>query len=498
MRVKIKQVAAKERWGKDEFFGILDFAKTTARKSPTLCQNLLILLVEAGEAVCDKRLAGTVVLNAGNLLETLGVAEGALAYQLRAAKVFQECDAPALRALALVNAGNALVQHFGEYSQALDCYEEALPHFRKAMESPHLARVLVGMGHALKGLNRFEEAIERFEDACRLDPGMQSLDIYIGECLRALGRSDEAVARHSSLAKEATSQAPVALQALANDYLTAGRWEDALQAYKKAFQKAEADGTVNEKAQALYGFSNCYQETKRHAEAEQCLREAYHLAMSVKDSRIAAFCLDALAHILLARDDRPAARDAARRAIDLAQKTGDRNLEVRLWGNLGIALVSSDPDDLRQAIKSYEHGLALARTVGNAEEEARIAALLQHTKQGASWLSTFVDHPAIVKEAPAEEDRKRTIEAAIVAAEKGGDAQSLRQALSFAGAYFELEQLEWKKAADYYARAIDLYEDFLANVYSLQDQRAAGGLRVEDYAGIIHCCLQTGELERAW
>jgi len=495
---EIRQIAVGEGWGKDEISEVFRSAKATASQSATLCQHLLILLVEAGAASGNKNLAGSVALEAGNLLESLGVAEGALAFQLTAAEAFKECDAPDLRALALVNAGHGLVQHFGEFSRALECYHEALPHFQENMAPAHVADVLLGMGHALKGLNRFEEAIERYESARRLDPAIHSLDIYIGECFRHLGRSRDAIARHARCTTELPPAAFDSLYSLANDYLTAGRWEEALQTYKRALLAVEGQGESEAKAKALLGISNCYQETNRQVEAEACVREAYDVAVSLNDNRLGAFCLDALAHILLIQHNRPAAREAARQAVDLARQSWDRNLEVRLWGNLGIALASSDPDALKEAIKAYEHGLALARKVGDTSEEARITALLGHTKQGASWLSMFVKDSGLGNEAPPAADRERDLESAIKAAEKRGDPRSLQQALSFAGTYYEVEKQDWNKAAACYARAIDLRENFLANVEALEDQRGATTSGVSDYASIIHCCLRSGELERAW
>jgi tetratricopeptide (TPR) repeat protein len=492
----IKQVASRQRWTEDVFTELLQFAQAVAGKAPGLCQTILVAAVEAVEVTGDKRLEGTVAITAGNLMSALRAEEAALAFQIRAADAFSVCGAQDLRAAALANIGNELIRHHGMYARALEYYEEALPHFPDDLR----ANLLGTMGHALKKLNRFDEAVQRLREAAALDPSRSDYEIEIGECLRATGQGEQAAAVLKTLS--ASGGGPTAnlkaLLALANVHLQAGQWEDALQAYRKLLAQAEAAQSVGDQAAALHGIGNCYAELKQLAAAEESFRKALELAESVNDERLAAFCHEGVALILLRRDDNDAAQEGLRKAIALAQKVGDKNGEARLWGNLGIALHSTDRDKMREAVRAHERGIAIAREVGNAPEEARLTLLLHAARQASGWIDMLHGEMPEVDGADVYAEREKAIEAAINAAERAGDFQNLRSTLSNAGVFYEVEKVQFERAARYYERAIELHETLLTNVRSFEFQRNAGGLQVQDYAGMVHCCLQLGDVERAW
>lgn len=501
----IKRVAIEQQWGKDNLFEMLNITKAIARKSPKLCQLLLALLVEAAEAVGEKHTEGSIALNAGNMMEALRFGDAALTLQLRAADAFKISGDMKLYAAALANTGNALIRNRGEYSKALKFYQEALPYFRETMEPEHVSNLLKGMGQAYKHLNRYDKAVEMFKKASDMlqatDPCRGELRILIGECMRMSGHTKDAINTHESIvdSNRSSSRNLIALLALANDYLHAGRWQDALGAYEKLLKEAETAQSIKDQAAALHGMGNCYAELKQFAEAEQHFRKALEMARSVNDARLAAYCLDGLGQALLKRGQKADAQQAVRDAIAMAQKTGDRNNEARLWGNLGIASLATDKNGMKQAVRAFQRGITVAKEIGNAQEITRLTMLLQTARQTSKWVDMIHDGlPPKDEPSTTTVEREKTIEATTAAAEQAGDIRGLQQALSHAGQYFEIEKGQLQQAARYYERAIELHEAFLTNVSTFDFQRAAGGLDVQDYAGMIHACLRIGEVERAW
>jgi tetratricopeptide (TPR) repeat protein len=113
-------------------------------------------------------------------------------------------------------------------------YDEAVPYYLRALEvHPEHDQARLNLARLLRGLRRHSEAEEHIREAIRRRPRDAGAYYELGELLREMGRVDDAlVAQQSSIELDATLGEPHA--SIGSIYLRQGRTAEALRSYTEA------------------------------------------------------------------------------------------------------------------------------------------------------------------------------------------------------------------------------------------------------------------------
>jgi len=329
------------------------------------------------------------------------LAESAAVDRLLAAGRFAEAVQAARAVLQRVSAA-------GEDAYKGASYDLGVAHWK-------LGRALRMGGAAEAALGPFTEARERFQkrddagDRGAAGMAMKSLT-ETGDCLRDLGRLDEAAAAYEAsiqLAEDLKDrrQGAVSRGQLGTVRMLQQRYADALSAHteaRKTFEQLGEPGTV---AGAWHLIGIVFKKSGQYEAAEHAYQQALKIRVQRGDRSGES---DTLNNLGLLYSDMGRAEDAVRfhrQAVEIHTELDDLMKEGRSRSNLGAELVKLQRyDDARREIlraieckKSYGHAADpwtdfailhdLERAVGNASaaESARadaIAAFLAYRRAG--------------------------------------------------------------------------------------------------------------------
>jgi tetratricopeptide (TPR) repeat protein len=249
-----------------------------------------------------------------------------------------------------------------------------------------LGRVLKTGGAAAQALLLLQDAERRFDAVERREPsygaaGMTSASLTEqGDCLRALGRLDEAAEayedaiRRAEASKNARTVA-VARGQLAEVRLLQHRYPEALAAYEEVRKTFEQLGEPATVASCWHQIGRVYQEAGEAEEAERSYCES--LAVSVRLGYVAgqADTLGQLGNLykdVLGRLEEAAA--FYRQSADKYVQIGDMEREGRSHGNLADALCSLSR--YAEAREQARHAIACREPFGHAAEPWNAWAIL--------------------------------------------------------------------------------------------------------------------------
>lgn len=148
-------------------------------------------------------------------------------------------------------------------------------------------------------------------------------------------------------------------------YLT-GQIDAALEARREALRRHRAAGDRLREGDQLRWISRLSWFAGRNADAEQAAAEAVLVLESLPPGRELAMALSNVAQLRMLADDAAAAIEWGERAIELAERVGDRETLAHALNNVGTADGHSGRGTAR-----LERSLALARDAGLEEHVAR-------------------------------------------------------------------------------------------------------------------------------
>ena len=251
------------------------------------------------------------LFNLGTLLADQGDLDGAEALYREALDGMEKGDRETFAA--------ELHGRLGEVLDRKEDFEGALAEYRAALEiDPHLAPVRNNLGFLLERRGELDEAAEAYRKALESDPSYPLPYFNLGDLLLQGGRAEQAAAAYNA----GLSVAPFNLQARYNfgtALAAAGRRAEAAETFRRLLQVAPGHpGALNNLAWLLAD-----PESGELREPEEAVRLAEQaLARLPSNPRV----LETLARAYAAAGRRGEARDATRRALEAARRTGNEGL----------------------------------------------------------------------------------------------------------------------------------------------------------------------------
>ncbi|MFN8286174.1 MAG: adenylate/guanylate cyclase domain-containing protein [Chitinophagales bacterium] len=235
----------------------------------------------------DKLLEAKASVNIANCYMTLGYVIRAFEYDQRAYIIGEELGLDKLKAITLNNLGN-------NYSD-MDKYEEALSHFKKALEinlrsdfgENFLAANYSNIGSVYSHTGQFQSALEHFEKAVPFNKKNKNYDwlganyIGIARCLAELGRVKDGITiLTDAIIQDEFQRIP---NRLASMYEEIAACEVKQRNFEKAVEHNLKSLEVNggryhdDQILALSRLANCYYELGQYQKAFDVLKEAKDL-----------------------------------------------------------------------------------------------------------------------------------------------------------------------------------------------------------------------------
>ncbi|MEU8659350.1 AfsR/SARP family transcriptional regulator [Actinoplanes philippinensis] len=230
-------------------------------------------------------------------------------------------------------------------------YEKALRHLRLGIDIRRRQRNLRALSVLTGNLAALHVAMERFTEA--VDAGLECLR------LRSLARM--------RVGPRVTMQLSIAYQRL-------GRWREALRMDRLGLLGALRPGDEHLRAGALVGIQRSRralgeispQAAQRYLEAALRMALRQRLALFEAETRVE------IGNVLTEQDRYPEALDQHRRALDVAQRAGEVNVEADFRYDYATTLLRSG--DVAAARAEYERSLAVARERRQPYAETRATA----------------------------------------------------------------------------------------------------------------------------
>jgi len=238
----------------------------------------------------------------------------------------------------------------GKLKQACDAYRKILKRTPRHAEALHL------FGLATFELGRPERAAQLIAKAAALAPGNAVYRLHLGECRRAAGNLDEAIAAYrAALAVDATFLP--ALASLGNALKAQGKLEEAIACHERAAELAP------ESAEVTSNLAVALKDAGRIDEAAARARESARLAPDHAEIQFN------LGNVLLAAGAVEEAEAAFARALEKNPR------HIRAWCNRGIA--RREQGQGREAAESLRGALALAPGWADAHWNLGLALLME-------------------------------------------------------------------------------------------------------------------------
>ncbi|MCB0034918.1 MAG: CHAT domain-containing protein, partial [Anaerolineales bacterium] len=253
----------------------------------------------------------------------------------------------------------------GRYKEALQAYEKAEQHYKRADVFDHMGDIHNNRGLILLHLGRVSDALEAFQTAEAITAAsgrtlIQAQSLFnIGDAQLMLGHYRESLAaldeaHHLLDAMGKLAQSYNLLLQRGHVYLALNLHPEALAAYSEAEEACRASGMKYYLGRALWGKGMVLTAERHLTEASTVFAEAANLFMAAENAPM--FCTVQLeqANILALQGDETTAIDLAEDVLQLIQK--NEWPVQQLYTHLRLA-------DLHMEPKAIQHHLKAAQTL---------------------------------------------------------------------------------------------------------------------------------------
>jgi serine/threonine protein kinase/tetratricopeptide (TPR) repeat protein len=267
----------------------------------------------------------------------------------------------------------------GNYQEAIPWLEQAVDHARERADKGSLLPDMCNLGRALRKCDQYDRAMKIGEEALQLSAetdnpvDKQYAHNYMGHLLRAMGRTDDAIAEfeaavadlHDARMPERSAFNKLGAAAL---YLEKGELDVGLAAYEDAVQMSRRADRTDLLAQSLQLHAEALINCGRLEDAVPKFEEAVTVLRRINSGSLLATAMVQLARAQQSAGD-PRAAHSWRQVAELQEQLGDQRgtlLALERVANLRRNTDQTDAQDL------YNRALDLATELLDWESEARI------------------------------------------------------------------------------------------------------------------------------
>jgi tetratricopeptide (TPR) repeat protein len=274
----------------------------------------------------------------GNLYESLGQYERAIAAHESANAIFEQLDFAEGRAASLGNLGIAY-KSLGQYQRAIDCHQQHNEIAREIGDRQGEATSLMNLGIAYDSLGQYQRAIDFHQ---------QSLEIQ-----RKIGdRNGEA----SSLGN------------LGSAYKSLGQYQRAIDFQQQSLEITRDIGDRNGEANSLIGLGDAYNSLGQYQRAIDFQQQSLEIEREIGDRNGEAASLGNLGNAYYSLGQYQRAIDFYQQSLEIQREIGDRNGEAASLSGLGNAYGSLG--QYQRAIDFQQQSLEIKREIGDRHGEA--------------------------------------------------------------------------------------------------------------------------------
>ncbi len=316
----------------------------------------------------------------GSRLVELGRNEDATRWKVEAVTLADRAGSDRIRFIAR--------QWLGDHFEELKRWDDAIRHFRDALDIPvelgaerayharglllhRIARCDFEMGRVDEAIDGMRGAVKLLEEVRSFEDAAEAASAAGGYLL---GKGDARGAgwwfREATLLAERSGKLNAIawhFEALGRFLHDADRHQEALRAFARslAITDSAPAADVAAAARTLARMSECHHQLGQWSDAERCCTRRMESALERGDLRQAAWAADAMAELREGQMDEAGGIAWRERAVALAEQSGSRRDHSRLLEFMGDALQASGR--LQDAWRAYEAALAVGFTPERAD-----------------------------------------------------------------------------------------------------------------------------------
>lgn len=378
----------------------------------------------------------------------------------------------------------------GHPNEARPIYLELLEHYRKAGPPRSIANMLINLAVLESKVQKYDLARKYAEEAhpifVELKDGRWALAClgYVANAQRYGGEREKAYATYEQIVREAAGKYP------------------------------------QEEATALGNLGGMYRADGDYVKALDCLQRDLKLRQSMNDTRFQASILIEIGVVYDFLGQPELALANQKQGIELSRKNGDRvNLAIGL-GNMGVTLNQMKRDD--EAVPLLQEALALYKVTGSKSGQASAAgtlsAIYRKKHQLGKAYSMGLEARALFR-MPGYEESLATTEDSLgnILTDMKLYPEALKRYETAVEGYLAINNEQFlastygnmgrcygawgkpKEAANYYAKAINLFEKVRGSL-ALSNEGRSNFLtrRVEVYRDFMVLLVESGQPQRAF
>jgi CHAT domain-containing protein/Tfp pilus assembly protein PilF len=269
--------------------------------------------------------------------------------------------------------------------QAIEKYQESLPHWRAASDRNGEANALYQIGKTHDLLGEHQKALDYLEQALPLQRavgdqrGEANTLNYLGAVYSALGEKRKALdyfERTLPLRQAVRDRAgeAITLTNIGSTYSALGEKRKALDYYEQALPLHRSVGNRQGEAASLNNIALSYSDLGEKQKALDYFERALTLRRAVGDRRGEAATLTNIGTVYTALGEDEKALDYYEQALPLRRAAGDRGGEAVTLVNIGIHY--SNLGEEQKALNHLEPALVIMRASGNRRGEANALRLI--------------------------------------------------------------------------------------------------------------------------
>ena len=271
-----------------------------------------------------------------------------------------------------------LHHRLGQYSEALQYFEQALARFRDIGDRQGEVNALFNLGVVYDSLGQYPQALDHFQQALAIARDIgdhQGEGVTLGNLgivHRNLGQYPQALDHHQqalAIARDISDRhgESAALNELGNIYLNLGKYPQALNHHEQALAIAHDIGDRRGESTVFGNLGVVYGSLSQYPQALDYQQQALAIARDIGDRHGERVSLNSLGNVYRNLGQYPQALDHHQQAFAIARDIGDRRGESASLNNLGN--VYSNLGQYPQALDHFQQALAIARDIGDRHGE---------------------------------------------------------------------------------------------------------------------------------